>query len=181
VILDLRTEQEVRSACRELIARFPEVTDVNGGARIIVQPMVLGGVETLVGMVDNPAFGPLVAFGLGGIETEALRDVVFRLAPLSEQDADRLVRGIRSAGLLQAYRGRPAADIDSLKDVLLRVSMLAQHVPELRELDLNPVVVLATGGGCRIVDARARVCPTDQLADGAQDGLNLDQTADRKT
>jgi acetyltransferase len=118
---------------------------------------MLRGVETIVGAADDPTFGPLVAFGLGGVDTEVLHDVAFRIAPLSEQDVDSLVHGIRSFPLLLGYRGRPAADLAALRELLLRVSLLAQRIPELRELDLNPVIVLPAGHGCRIVDARARV------------------------
>jgi acyl-CoA synthetase (NDP forming) len=139
-----------------MVARFPDAAKPAGDTFVQVQPM-LTGVETLVGVADDPTFGPLVAFGLGGVETEILRDVAFRIAPLSERDVQGLMHDIRSFPLLQGYRGRPATDIDALQELLLRVSLLAQHVPELRELDLNPVIALPAGQGCRIVDARARV------------------------
>ncbi len=156
VRLHLRDEQDVRAAFRDMVARFPDAAKPAGDTFVQVQPM-LTGVETLVGVADDPTFGPLVAFGLGGVETEILRDVAFRIAPLSERDVQGLMHDIRSFPLLQGYRGRPATDIDALKELLLRVSLLAQHVPELRELDLNPVIALPAGQGCRIVDARARV------------------------
>ena len=156
VRLDLRDAQEVRTAFREIAARFPDGLKPGGDAFVQVQPMFTG-VETLVGVADDSTFGPLVAFGLGGIETEILRDVAFRIAPLSECDVRELMHAIRSFPLLQGHRGRPAADVDALQEILLRVSLLAQHVPELRELDLNPVIVLPAGQGCRIVDARGRV------------------------
>jgi acyl-CoA synthetase (NDP forming) len=157
VRLHLRTEHEIRGAFRDLAARFPDVLDSGSGARVCVQPMV-SGTETLIGVADDPVFGPLIGFGLGGVETEVLRDVAFRLAPLTEQDADKLLRGIKGFRLLQGYRGRPPADIESLKDVLLRISLLVQHVPELRGLDLNPVIALPPGQGCCIVGARGRIC-----------------------
>jgi len=158
VRLNLRNEREVREAFRAMAERFPDVLEPAGRTRIVVQPMVQG-IETLVGMTEDPVFGPLIAFGLGGVETEVLRDVAFRLAPLTENDADKLVRSIRSFKLLQGYRGSPPADIEAIKDVLLRISLLAQRVPELAELDLNPVMALPSGQGCRILDARARVKP----------------------
>jgi acyl-CoA synthetase (NDP forming) len=156
VRVNLRSEPEIREAFRDLARRFPGVLDPASGARVRVQPMV-PGIETLVGVVDDPVFGPLIGFGLGGIHTEVLRDVAFRLAPLTEPDADKLLRGIKGFRLLQGYRGQPAADIDALQDLLLRVSLLVQHVPELRELDLNPVMALPPGQGCCIVDARGRI------------------------
>ena len=102
-------------------------------------------------------FGPLVAFGLGGVHVEILRDVHFRVAPLTDRDADELLHGIRGLPLLQGYRGHPPADLDALREMLLRVSRLAVDVPEIAELDLNPVIALAPGQGCRVVDARVRV------------------------
>ncbi len=156
VRLDVRNEDEVREVFRDVSRRFPHVLEPGGQARVVVQPM-LHGIETLVGMSDDPVFGPLIAFGLGGVETEVFRDVAFRLAPLTPRDADRLMRSVKSFRLLQGYRGSPPTDIEAVKDLLLRVSLLVQHVTELRELDLNPVIVLPSGQGYRIVDARARV------------------------
>ena len=86
-----------------------------------------------------------------------LGDVRFRIAPLTDGDAAELLREIRGLRLLQGYRGRPPADLDALHDLLLRVSRLATEVPEIAELDLNPVIALAPGLGCRIVDARVKV------------------------
>jgi acyl-CoA synthetase (NDP forming) len=119
--------------------------------------MITGGVETIIGVADDPLFGPLVAFGLGGVHVEILGDVRFRLAPLTDRDADELLREIRGLRLLQGYRGHPPADLDALRELLLRVSRLAIEIPEIAELDLNPVMAMAPGHGCRIVDARIRV------------------------
>jgi acetyl coenzyme A synthetase (ADP forming)-like protein len=153
VRLHLQDADAVRLAFRDLMTRFRDALD---GGGIEVQPMFTG-VETIVGLTQDRVFGPLVAFGLGGIETEVLRDVAFRIAPLSVQDADDLLRDVRVFTLLEGHRGRPRADVDALRELLLRVSLMAEHVPELLELDLNPVIVLPAGQGCRIVDARARV------------------------
>ncbi|MDJ0975355.1 MAG: acetate--CoA ligase family protein [Planctomycetota bacterium] len=124
---------------------------------VLVQPMVPKGAELLVGVSEDPVFGPLVAFGLGGIHVEILQDVAFRVAPLTRQDAEAMVRGIRGARLLDGYRGHPPADVDAIHDVLLRVSRLVEEVPEITELDLNPLIAGAPGEGCHIVDARIRV------------------------
>src|SRR5262249_39145677 len=118
---------------------------------------IAGGVETMMGVSQDPSFGPLVAFGLGGIHVEVLADVQFRIAPLTDRDADELLHGIRGVPLLNGYRGQPAADLESLREMLLRVSRLAVEVPELVELDLNPVIAMPPGHGCRIVDARIKV------------------------
>ena len=111
----------------------------------------------MIGITTDPLFGPLVAFGLGGIHVEVLGDVRFRLAPLTDRDADELLHEIRGLPLLLGYRGQPPADLDALREMLLRVSRLAADVPEIAELDLNPVIALATGQGCRLVDARVKV------------------------
>jgi acyl-CoA synthetase (NDP forming) len=123
----------------------------------LIQPMIPGGVETMMGIVQDPLFGPLVAFGLGGIHVEILKDVIVRIAPLTDEDVDTLLHGIKGFPLLEGYRGHPAADLAALRDLLLRLSRLADAVPEIAELDLNPVIALAPGQGCRIVDARITV------------------------
>jgi acetate---CoA ligase (ADP-forming) len=127
---------------------------ING---VLIQSMIEGGVETMIGVSDDPSFGPLVAFGLGGIHVEVLKDVGFRVAPLTDRDADELLYGIRGLPLLKGYRGHPPADIDALRELLLRVSQLAVDVPDIEALDLNPVIALPPGHGCRIVDARIKV------------------------
>ena len=156
VRLDLADEPAVRGAFRDLAERFPDVVKPGAEASVQVQPM-LTGVEMLVGVTDDPTFGPLIGFGLGGVAAEVIRDVAFRIAPLSDRDVEELLSSVRSYRLLQGYRGHPRADIEALREVLCRVSLMAQHIPELRELDLNPVIVLPNGQGCRIVDARVRV------------------------
>jgi acyl-CoA synthetase (NDP forming) len=152
VLLDLATEAGVRSGYRQLAGRF--------GARlagVTVQPMITGGTEVLIGVEDDQMFGPLVVFGLGGVATEVLADHAARLAPLTEADADTLINSIRSAPLLHGHRGTPAADLAALRDMLLRVSRLTDDLPEITELDLNPVIARTD---CAVaVDARIRVAP----------------------
>ena len=111
----------------------------------------------MIGVTQDLQFGPLVAFGLGGIYVEILGDVQFRIAPLTEQDAEDMVAGIKGYRLLQGYRGQPVADIAALEDALLRVSRLAEEIPALAELDCNPVFALPKDPGCRVLDARIRV------------------------
>jgi acyl-CoA synthetase (NDP forming) len=107
--------------------------------------------------VQEPVFGPLVVFGLGGVATEVLGDHAARLTPLTDTDADDLIRGVRAAPLLFGHRGTPPVDTAALSDLLLRVSRLADDLHEVAELDLNPVIA-ARDGVCA-VDARIRVCP----------------------
>jgi len=159
VRVGLSTERAVRAAFRDLTAIATDHAPINAdeGEGVVVQPMVTGGVETIIGITDDPLFGPLVAFGLGGIHVEVLGDVLFRIAPLTNRDADELLHGVRGFKLLEGYRGQKPVDLESLRELLLRVSRLAEEVPEIAELDLNPVIALPPGNGCRIVDARIRV------------------------
>ncbi|HEY0305363.1 MAG TPA: acetate--CoA ligase family protein [Longimicrobiales bacterium] len=122
---------------------------------VLVQAMVSGGRELIAGVTRDPLFGPLVMFGLGGIYAEALRDVSFRIAPLSSADADDLVNGIRARKILEGMRGQPPIDRAALREVLRRVSQLAVDLPQIQELDLNPLLGFAD----RVVavDARVRV------------------------
>jgi acetyl coenzyme A synthetase (ADP forming)-like protein len=147
--LNLSTEDQLRRAFEEI--RQP---DMEG---ILVQKMISGGVEVMIGVTDDPLFGPLIAFGLGGIYVEILADVRFRVTPLTDRDVAEMIREIRGYRLLEGYRGHAPADIRAIQEVLLRISRLVEDIPEIRELDLNPLFALAPGQGCVVVDARIRV------------------------
>jgi acyl-CoA synthetase (NDP forming) len=152
VKLDLRRPAEVADAYRQLQAAF--------GAklrRVLVQPMLGDGVETLVGVVQEPVFGPLVVFGLGGVATDVLSDRTARLAPLTDADAEAMIGELRAAPLLFGHRGSAAVDTSALEDVLLRISRLADDLPEVAELDLNPLI--ARHDGVYAVDVRVRLAP----------------------
>ena len=157
VELNLHGDGEVRTAMGRLQARF--AGRLSG---ILVEPMITGGLETIIGVVQEPVFGPVVVFGLGGVATEVLADHAARLAPLTDADADDLIHSIRAAPALLGHHGRPGADIDALRDALLRVSRLASDLPQVAELDLNPVI--ARPDGAIAVDARIRVT-SHHLAD----------------
>jgi acyl-CoA synthetase (NDP forming) len=159
VRLNLSSDAAVTRAYADIMARGRSLVPNNEIDGVLIQSMVAGGVETMIGVSYDPLFGPLVAFGLGGIHVEILGDVRFRVAPLTDRDADELIHGIRGLPLLFGYRGHPPADLDALREVLLRISRLAVEVPEIAELDLNPVMAMSPGSGCRIVDARIRVKP----------------------
>jgi acyl-CoA synthetase (NDP forming) len=161
---------EARAVIRGFLAHAPgggwlPPADVTAILRLYGIPLVpeteastiTGGTEVFIGVQDDQMFGPLVVFGLGGVATEVLADHAARLAPLTETDADTLINSIRSAPLLHGHRGAPAADIPALRDVLMRVSRLADDLPEVTELHLNPVI--ARPLGALAVDARIRVTP----------------------
>jgi acetyl coenzyme A synthetase (ADP forming)-like protein len=141
--LDMQNPDEVREAAERI------------GAPIVVQPMVAGAAELLAGVVQDPVFGPLVAFGPGGVLAELIGQAQFRIAPLTDTDAHELVRAGKAGALVAGFRGAPASDAAAFEDVLLRLSQLAEDLPEVAELDLNPIFGLAEG--CVAVDARVRV------------------------
>jgi len=143
VALDLPDSEAVRAAAERI------------GSRVLVQPMVKGGVELLAGVVQDPVFGPLVAFGPGGVLAELIGEAGFRLAPLTDLDAEELVRVGKAGRLLRGFRGAPPADEQAFIDLLCRLSRLGEDLPEVAELDLNPV--MAFPRGCLAVDARVRV------------------------
>jgi len=157
VILDVRSEAEVREAVRGIERRLREQGRGSELAGIAVQRMIREGIEAIVGVTQDPTFGPLVMFGLGGVHVELLRDVAFRIHPLTDRDARELVRGVRGGKLLEGYRGAPPGDVPALEEVLLRVSQLLEDHPAIAEMDLNPVKVLSPGRGCVTVDARIAV------------------------
>ncbi|MGE5242716.1 MAG: GNAT family N-acetyltransferase [Betaproteobacteria bacterium] len=173
VRLNLTSEQAVRKAFNDIVARARQFVPVDGIDGILIQPMIAGGVETMIGLTEDPLFGPLVAFGLGGVHVEILGDVRFRIAPLTDRDADELLHEIHGFRLLQGYRGHPPADVEALREILMRLSRLAEEVPEIAELDLNPVIALPPGNGCRIVDARIKVSQGRRVAVAAATPLGV--------
>jgi acyl-CoA synthetase (NDP forming) len=123
----------------------------------LIQEFVPGGHEVIIGMTEDDSFGPLIAFGLGGVFVELIGDVAFRIHPLTDVDAAEMITDVKSARLLEGYRGSDPGDVESLRETLLRVSALIDDLPEIAEMDLNPVKVLPPGMGVRVVDLRIRV------------------------
>ena len=146
IALDLDDEEDVRAAVERI------------GPPVLVQPMVQGGVELLAGVVEDPVFGPLVAFGPGGVFTELIGEAQFRLAPLSRTDAEDLVLTGKAGRLVPRLPRQAGRRRRCLIDLVLRLARLADDVPEVAELDLNPVIGLPDG--CVAVDARVRVAPS---------------------
>ncbi len=128
---------------------------------------VRGGKEVLLGLQRDPGFGPVVVFGTGGIYVEVLRDVTFRLAPVRPLGAQHMIESIRSYPLLQGVRGEPPSDLPALAELIERVSQLAVELPEVVELDLNPVIVRPAGSGVVAVDARVVLAPSSRSAPSA--------------
>jgi acetyl coenzyme A synthetase (ADP forming)-like protein len=159
VRLNLQDARAVKEAFVEIRGRLEQDGQLNAFDGVVIQPMVGGGIEVMIGVVADALFGPVLAFGLGGIHVEVLADVCFRITPLTDRDAVEMVRSIRGYRLLAGYRGHPKADTAALEETLLRVSRLVEEIPVIRELDLNPIFALPPGQGCVIADARIRVEP----------------------
>ena len=154
VTLDRRTPEEVAEGYRALAADFGSRLK-----RVLVQPMLTGGFEVLIGVVQEPVFGPLVVFGSGGAPGDVLGEHVTRLTPLTDADADEMIHAARGAPRLFGALGAPPVDTAALADALLRVSRLADDLPEVSELDLNPVVAREDGAYC--VDVRVQITPAE--------------------
>jgi len=157
VQLNLRDAAAVRQAFASIRGALEAAGQEDAFEGVLVQPMLSGGVEIMAGMTEDPVFGPLIAFGLGGVHVEVLGDVVFRVAPLTDKDAHAMVQGIRGRKLLEGYRGHPPADEPALENMLLRLSRLVAEVAEIDDLDINPAFAMPPGEGYRIVDLRVHV------------------------
>lgn len=153
VLLDVSGEEAVAEGFRKLMSL---AGDAEG---VLVQEYLPGGHEVIIGATEDPSFGPLIAVGLGGVFAELFSDVAFRIHPITDSDAAEMISGLKASRLLQGYRGNPAGDVAALQDALLRISVLVEVLPELAEMDLNPVKVFPPGEGLRVVDARMRVRP----------------------
>ncbi len=149
VVLNIARKAALQKALDEMSIRFP-------GAKFVVQEQCAPGTEVIVGFKREKGAGPVVMFGMGGVQVEALKDVSFRMAPLSEAGAARMVREIRSFPLLAGSRNIPAADLAAIEKLLIAVSQLAIDLPEITEMDLNPAIVYSQGQGIKVVDVRIK-------------------------
>jgi acetyl coenzyme A synthetase (ADP forming)-like protein len=155
--LDLKGPLELEQAYKALIASV-ERNYPNAPIRgVLITPFISGGTEAILGASQDPSFGPTVMFGLGGIYVEVLKDVVFRVAPITREEAREMIGKIRSAALLRGVRGEPRKDLAALAEAIYRVSALVTTVEEISELDINPLLVLPEGEGCLVLDARLTI------------------------
>ena len=159
VIVGPRNEAEARDAARTILARARDKRPDAQIDGVIVSPLIKGGVETIVGVVRDPTFGPVVMFGLGGVFVEVLKDVTFRAAPFDVAEAQRMIREIRGFAVLEGVRGAPPADVDALAAMLSRLSQFAaDNADVIESIDLNPVLVMPRGGGVMPLDALLVPC-----------------------
>jgi acetyltransferase len=153
VEVDLRSDKEVRASFRSLGKRI-RAAGIEGDFSVSMQDMISGGIETVMGMTTDPSFGPLIMFGLGGIYVEVMKDVAFRINPLTDQGAQEMIRSLRSFPLLNGFRGAPSVDQAVLAETLLRLSQLVKEFDCFSEIDINPFIASPQKSHCAAVDAR---------------------------
>jgi acetyltransferase len=152
VKLNINNKQEAAKAWDDIMRSVKDVhpeADIDG---ILIEDMVDPGMEVIIGVKRDPSFGPVIMFGMGGIHVELYKDVIFRVAPLTSADCDKMVNGIKASKLLKGFRGSLPMDLDALKKTLLTISDLAVSVPEISELDINPLILYPEGKGCCVAD-----------------------------
>ena len=157
VILNVDSKEDVRKAFNSIKSNLKKIGKEQEMAGVILQQMAEGGIETIVGVTQDPSFGPLLMFGSGGVYAELIKDVALKLHPITDVDAAEMIKSLKMSQLFEGYRGAPPSDTAALQDLLLRVSALIEDIPEIAELDLNPVNVMAKGEGYRVIDARIMV------------------------
>ncbi|MCC6003988.1 MAG: acetate--CoA ligase family protein [Thermofilum sp.] len=154
VILNVRSDAEVSEGFSRIMgnvrARAPKCRVVG----VLVQEMAPPALEVVVGAIRDKTFGPAVMFGLGGVFVEAVRDVTFRVSPVTPVDAEAMIREIKAHRILEGFRGSAPRDVEALKEIIVKVSNLMEKVEEVSELDLNPIMLYERGSGAKIVDAR---------------------------
>ncbi|MCH9032537.1 MAG: acetate--CoA ligase family protein [candidate division Zixibacteria bacterium] len=153
VILDLRSAEEISAAFEKLQAKLVK-NKIKGALSVSLQSMVKGGVETVMGMTYDPTFGPLIMFGLGGIYVEVMKDVSFRINPLTDMAAIDMIKSVKSYPLLKGFRGSKSVSFEALSGALLRLSQLVVDFPQFQEIDVNPFMSCPAGKRSRAVDAR---------------------------
>ena len=154
VKVNLSSEKEVRDAFKVIVdnaKKYDSKAEIKG---VLIVEMVKGGKEMIIGSKLEPGFGPVVMLGMGGIYVEILKDVTFRLAPFTDQEANDMISSIKTKKLLEGVRGEKPSDVEKLSECIQRLSQLVTDFREIKELDMNPVLVMEKGEGCKILDVR---------------------------
>ena len=152
VILNINSQDDARNAYKKIVENVKKLkpdAKING---ILVQEMAPCSTEVIVGAIKDPQFGPTLMFGLGGTFVEIMKDVAFRIAPITEEDAKEMISEVKAYPILRGYRGQPPLDIDTIAKILLNTSRLVMDHQDIKELDLNPIMVYEKGA--KTVDAR---------------------------
>ena len=152
VKVGLKNAAEVQAAYKTIVGNAKKYNSKANILGVLVMEMAPAGTEVIVGAIKDPQFGATIMFGLGGIFVEVLKDVTFKIAPVSVDEAKEMITGLKAYALLTGYRNTPPADLDALAEILVKVSKLLTDYPEIKELDLNPVMAYAKGA--KTVDAR---------------------------
>ncbi len=152
VILNIKNQMEAKNAFNKIIENIKKHNKKARIYGVLVQEMAPSSIEVIVGSIKDSQFGPTLMFGFGGTYVELMKDVSFRIAPIDEYDAKEMISEVKAYPILTGYRGQPPADIDALIKILLKVSNLVMDHQEIKELDLNPVMIYEKG--VKIVDAR---------------------------
>jgi 4-hydroxybutyryl-CoA synthetase (ADP-forming) len=154
VKVNLTNDEEIRNSFKEIVAsakKYDGKAEIKGA---LVVEMVKGGKEMIIGSKLEPGFGPVIMLGMGGIYVEILKDVTFRLAPLTDQESNDMISSIKTKKLLEGVRGEKPSDIEKLSECIQRLSQLVTDFREIKELDMNPVLVMEKDQGCKILDVR---------------------------
>ena len=154
VKVNLSSDKEVRDAFKVIVdnaKKYDSKAEIKG---VLIVEMVKGGKEMIIGSKLEPGFGPVVMLGMGGIYVEILKDVTFRLAPFTDQEANDMISSIKTKKLLEGVRGEKPSDVEKLSECIQRLSQLVTDFREIKELDMNPVLVMEEGEGCKILDVR---------------------------
>jgi acetyl coenzyme A synthetase (ADP forming)-like protein len=159
VVLNVNSSREAEVAFGRIMQHIREARPDAVVKGIQVSKMVTAGEEVILGIKRDPSFGPVIMFGLGGLYVEVFRDVSFRIAPLDDKIAESMIRQIKSYRILEGVRGKPPRDIPAIKECLVRLSQLALDCPQIKELDINPLIVLGESSGCYVADARIMLQP----------------------
>jgi len=154
VKVNLSSDKEIRDAFKVIVdnaKKYDSKAEIKG---VLIVEMVKGGKEMIIGSKLEPGFGPVVMLGMGGIYVEILKDVTFRLAPFTDQEANDMISSIKTKKLLEGVRGEKPSDVEKLSECIQRLSQLVTDFREIKELDMNPVLVMQKGEGCKILDVR---------------------------
>lgn len=157
VRVNIQSEEQLRAEYKDLIAKLTEKGLIDGLEGVIIQEMVKGNREMVCGIATDPQYGPMMMFGLGGVFIETMKDVTFRIAPLTDVDADEMIKSVKAYGLLKGARGTKPAQMEQIQETLLRLSQLVNDYKFIDELDINPLLISEKTGEGIAVDGRIKV------------------------
>ena len=157
VRVNIQSEEQLRAEYKDLISKLEEKGLLDGLEGVIIQEMVKGNREMVCGIATDPQYGPMMMFGLGGVFIEVMKDVTFRIAPLTDVDADEMIKSVKAYKLLQGARGTTPAQMNQIQETLLRLSQLVSDYKFIDELDINPLLISEKSGEGIAVDGRIKV------------------------